>query len=83
MSCTGDQLVQSMEKYNVEKSAVYFTDNELVRKAVQKYPDRLYGCYWPNPHQEDAAEKVKIALSEWNFKGIKTPSIVPSVSSER
>jgi len=71
VSCNDDQLVQSMLKYNVEKSAVFFTDNELVRKAVQKYPDRLLGCYWPNPHEEDAAEKVKIALTEWGFKGIK------------
>ena len=71
VSCSGDQLVQSMIDYNVEKSAVYFTDNELVRKAVQKYPDRLVGCVWPNPHEESAAEKVRIALSEWGFKGIK------------
>ncbi|HXQ93397.1 MAG TPA: hypothetical protein VN739_10365, partial [Nitrososphaerales archaeon] len=71
VSCKDDQLVQSMLKYNVEKSAVFFTDNELVRKAVQKYPDRLLGCYWPNPHEENAAEKVKIALTEWGFKGIK------------
>ncbi len=71
VSCTDDQLVQSMLDYNVEKSAVYFTDNELVRKAVQKYPDKLLGCVWPNPHEETAAEKVRIALSEWGFKGIK------------
>jgi predicted TIM-barrel fold metal-dependent hydrolase len=71
VSCSDDQLVQSMLKYNVEKSAVFFTDNDLVRKAVQKYPDRLLGCYWPNPHEENAAEKVKIALTEWGFKGIK------------
>jgi uncharacterized protein len=71
VSCDADGLVQYMERYNVEKSAVYFTNNELVRKAVQKYPDRLIGCYWPNPHEENAAEKVKTALTEWGFKGIK------------
>jgi uncharacterized protein len=71
VSSTDDQLVESMELYNVEKSAVFFTDNELVRKAVTEYPDKLVGCYWPNPHEADAAEKVKIALTEWGFKGIK------------
>jgi len=71
VSCTGDELVQSMLDYNVEKSAVYFTDNELVRKAVEKYPDRLIGCVWPNPHDEAAPEKVRTALTEWGFKGIK------------
>lgn len=60
-----------MQYYNVEKSAVYFTDNELVRKAVQKYPDKLLGCYWPNPHEKDAAERVRIALTEWGFRGVK------------
>jgi uncharacterized protein len=71
VSCTDDQLVRSMLDYNVEKSAVYFTDNELVRKAVEKYPDKLLGCVWPNPHDETASEKVRIALTEWGFKGIK------------
>jgi uncharacterized protein len=71
VSCDADQLVDFMKKYNVEKSAVFFTDNDLVRKAVQKYPDKLVGCYWANPHQADSAEKVKIALDNWGFKGVK------------
>jgi uncharacterized protein len=71
VSCSDDQLVQSMIDYNVEKSAVYYFDNELTRKAVQKYPDRLVGCVWPDPHGPAAAEKVRVALSEWGFKGIK------------
>jgi len=71
VSLTDGELVRSMLDYNVEKSAVYFTDNELVRKAVEKYPDKLLGCVWPNPHDESAAEKVRTALTEWGFKGIK------------
>jgi uncharacterized protein len=71
VSCTDEQLVKFMADYNVEKTAVYFTDNELVRKAVLKYPDKLLGCVWPNPHEKNAAEKVRIALTEWGFKGIK------------
>ncbi len=71
VSLTEEELVKSMEDYNVVKSAVYFMDNELVRKAVQKYPEQLVGCYWPNPHEETAAEKVRVALKEWGFRGIK------------
>jgi uncharacterized protein len=71
VSLTDDQLVASMDDYDVEKSAVYFVDNELVRKAVQRYPDRLVGCYWPNPHDDDAADKVHVSLTEWGFRGIK------------
>ncbi len=71
VSLSDYELVKLMEDYNVVKSAVYFTDNELVRKAVQKYPDQLVGCYWPNPHDADAADKVRVALTEWGFRGIK------------
>jgi uncharacterized protein len=71
VSCDADQLVEYMSMYNVEKSAVFYTDNELVKQAVQKYPDKLVGCYWPDPHQADSADKVKKALTEWGFKGIK------------
>jgi uncharacterized protein len=71
VSLTEEQLIESMEAYNVEKSAVYFTDNELVRRAAQKYPEKIVGCYWPDPHDERAAEKVRTALKDWGFKGIK------------
>jgi predicted TIM-barrel fold metal-dependent hydrolase len=71
VSASAEQLVESMDLYNVEKSAVYFTDNELVQRAVQKYPDRLVGCIWPNPHEADAADKVRKALGQWKFQGIK------------
>jgi uncharacterized protein len=71
VSLDGDQLVQYMSMYNVEKSAVFFTDNDLVRQTVKKYPDKLVGCYWPDPHQPDAADKVRVALTEWGFKGVK------------
>jgi uncharacterized protein len=71
VSCDSDQLVEYMSMYNVEKSAVFYTDNELVKKAVQRYPDKLVGCYWPNPHNVDSAEMVKKALTQEGFKGIK------------
>ncbi len=71
VSLTADNLVKSMEQYNVEKSAVYFMDNELVRNAVKRYPNQLVGCIWPNPHDATARELVRKALNEWGFRGIK------------
>lgn len=71
VSCDADQLVRYMDTYNVEKSATYFTDNELVKRAAEEYPEQIVGCYWPDPHYSDAAEKTRIALREWGFKGIK------------
>jgi len=71
VSLTETELIKLMKDYDVEWSAVYYTDNELVRKAVEKYPKELAGCYWPNPHEETAAEKVRVALTKWGFRGIK------------
>lgn len=71
VSLTEDALVKAMDDYNVEKSAVFYVDNELVKKACERYPEKIVGCYWPNPHEPDAADKVRIALRDWGFKGIK------------
>ncbi len=71
VSCTAEELVESMRMYNVETSAVYFTDNELVRKAVKKYSKQLVGCVWPDPRQEESRQLVRKALRTWGFKGVK------------
>ncbi len=71
VSLSDAQLLKMMEDYNVEKSAVYFTDNELVKNAAQKYPDQIVGCYWPDPREPTSAERVRVALTEWGFRGIK------------
>lgn len=71
VSLSADALVKSMKENNVEKSAVFFTDNDLVRKAVKKFPRQLVGCVWPDPHQDSARNLVKKALNDWGFKGIK------------
>lgn len=71
VSLTAEDLVKSMEQYNVERSAVYYVDNNLVLEAVKKYPKQLIGCVWPNPHDRTSRELVRKALTEWGFKGIK------------
>jgi uncharacterized protein len=71
VSCDADELIRYMDMYNVEKSAVFFTDNDLVRRAAKKYPERIVGCYWPDPHEAESAERVRTALREWGFKGVK------------
>ena len=71
VSLSADEFVKSMNDYRVESSAVYYTDNDLVRRAVQKYPKRLVGCVWPNPHEGSARQLVRKALNEWSFRGVK------------
>jgi predicted TIM-barrel fold metal-dependent hydrolase len=72
LESTSEELVEQMRLYNVEKTALFYTDNMLVRKAVLKYPKQLAGYVWPNPNEgERAVDLVKKALREWRFKGVK------------
>ena len=79
LESTSDELVEQMNLYNVKKSALFYTDNNLVRKAVQKYPKALVGYIWPNPNEREKAIKlVRTALREWKFKGIKLHPLIHS-----
>lgn len=71
VSLTPNQLIESMRSYNVERSAVYFTDNALVRKAVRRYPKKLVGVVWPDPREKGSSKLVKEALTNWGFKAVK------------
>ncbi len=76
---TTDELVEQMNLYNVKKSALFYTDNRLVRKAIQKYPKALVGYVWPNPNEKEKAVRlVRTALREWKFKGIKLHPLIHS-----
>lgn len=71
VSLTAENLTKSMEQYNVERSAVFFTDNKLVLDAVSRYPKQLVGCVWPNPHEPSSRDLVRKALNDWGFRGVK------------
>lgn len=60
----------------MEKSCLFYWDNELVRAAVKKYPKKLVGYVWPNPNEKDASKLVRRALSQWGFQGIKLHPLV-------
>src|SRR5207245_11319162 len=76
VSCTEEELIALMDAYNVEKSCVFYMDNEQVRGAVKKYPKRLVGIVWPNPYEKNAARLVRTAISEWGFRGIKLHPLI-------
>ena len=71
VSLTAENLVKTMEECNIEKSAVFFTDNELVRKAVKRYPKQLVGCVWPNPHEPTARETRQEGSERVGIQGNK------------
>ena len=76
VSCTPEQVIQLMDEYNVEKSCLFYWDNELVRAAVKKYPRRFAGYVWPNPNERNSRSLVRRALSEWGFRGIKLHPLI-------
>lgn len=71
VSATADQLLEQMDKFEVEKAAVFGLDNDLVRRAVDSHPGRLVGYVWPNPHDPGALNLVRKAVEEWGFMGVK------------
>jgi len=71
VSSTGESLIAEMDQFAVEKAIVFSPENLLVLETVNKYPKRLVGYVWPNPHEPNAVSLVKQALSEWGFRGVK------------
>jgi uncharacterized protein len=78
LACDADDLLKSMRLYNVERSALFYTDNNLVKRSVHDHPKKLAGYVWPDPHRSDARKLVRKALTEWGFKGIKLHPLVHS-----
>jgi hypothetical protein len=76
LACDPEEVLHSMKLYNVEKTVLFYWDNELVRSAVSAHPKKLIGCVWPDPRKKDARKLVRKALTEWGFKGIKLHPLV-------
>ena len=74
-----DSMIKIMDQYDIEKSIVFTLPNEITLEAVRKYPDRLVGLVWVNPHEGDRAiELIDKAINEWCFKGIKLHPLLHS-----
>jgi uncharacterized protein len=76
LTCDADDLLEEMRLYNVERSCVFYPDNDLVRDAVRRHPGELVGYVWPDPRKRGARALVRRALTEWGFKGIKLHPLI-------
>jgi predicted TIM-barrel fold metal-dependent hydrolase len=76
------ELLRRMDYAGVDKALTwlqpaYFPDveagNALVYEATQKYPDRILGFGWADPHfgLDAARDQVKRCIEEYGFFGIK------------
>ncbi len=67
-----DGLVGLMDGQGISRSVLFSLPNELTLEAVRRYPNRLSGLVWINPHDgEEALNLVERAVKDWGFKGIK------------
>lgn len=76
---TADEMIKIMDEFQIQRSVVFSPLNDLTLKAVKRYPERLTGFIWVNPHEGDkAVHSVTLAIKEWNFRGIKLHPLIDS-----
>jgi predicted TIM-barrel fold metal-dependent hydrolase len=82
LNIQADELVRRMEAAGVDQAVTwtqpaYFPDvdagNALVYQAAQKYPDRILGFGWADPHfgLADAKDQIKRCVEQYGFYGVK------------
>ena len=72
-------MIDIMDRWGISWSVVFSLPNELTLEAVKKYPDRLVGLVWINPYEgEDAINKIRRAVGEWGFRGVKMHPLMDS-----
>jgi len=82
LAITADELIQQMDRAGVDQALVWLkptytkvidSENRAVYEAVKKYPDRLLGFGWANPHlgKEATLATIKQCFEEYGFLGIK------------
>jgi len=77
-----EELIRRMDYSRVDKALTwlqpaYFPDvdvgNALVYETAQKYPDRILGFGWADPHfgLDAAKDQIKRCVEEYGFYGVK------------
>ncbi len=75
---TADHLVSLLDEVEVDGALCFPLGTrqsdeglKLVIEGVQKYPDRLRGFYWGNPHDPDAPAELEKCVKEYGLSGLK------------
>jgi predicted TIM-barrel fold metal-dependent hydrolase len=67
-----DEFIALMDEFEVEKSVCCALPNKEAADLKKKYPDRIEGACWVNPHEgQKAVDEVKRAVDDWGFCAIK------------
>lgn len=76
---SSDDLISKMDRLGLEATVViapppgpfYEDANNLIRERAMEFPDRLIPIFRANPHLEGESERVRIALTDQDFRGIQ------------
>ena len=77
-----EELIAQMDRSNVDKAVCWLqppymrtidTSLEYIYESVKRFPDRLLGFGWVDPHFgiEEGRDTVKKCLAEYGFYGVK------------
>jgi predicted TIM-barrel fold metal-dependent hydrolase len=67
-----DRWAQEVDKYGLRAVAfVTGGGNENLARVIQRHPDKFVGFAHHYPFTEDAAEKLRFAVTEYGFRGYK------------
>jgi predicted TIM-barrel fold metal-dependent hydrolase len=67
-----DRWAQEVDKYGLRAVAfVTGGGNENLARVIQRYPDKFVGFAHHYPFTDDAVEKLKIAVTDYGFRGYK------------
>jgi hypothetical protein len=82
MAITMEELVRRLDRAGVDRALTWLRppyrreideSNAYVYEATQRYPDRILGFGWADPHlgQASAKEAIRRCIEEYGFYGVK------------
>ncbi|NLG51924.1 MAG: amidohydrolase family protein [Chloroflexi bacterium] len=82
VAITADELIAKMDRDGVDKALVWIAppytrdiepENKALYEATRRYPDRLLGFGWANPHlgHQRTLDDIHRCFEEYGFLGIK------------
>lgn len=74
-----ESMIKIMDDYGITVSVVFSLPNDLTLNAVKRYPKRIVGLVWVNPHNgEEALKLIENYVLKFGFKGIKMHPLIDS-----
>lgn len=71
---TAGELLAQMDAAGIGKAVIHCyaesPDNDSVRSACRRYPERFIGLFTVNPWDDDSAERLEDALANQGFRGL-------------